>query len=72
MQLQISQDLFLSLTPTQAKKQEPIPHTKLSLKLPTFKTETYQFFGFLQKKKKKRKDGFSLLIEIRASLFPLH
>ena len=54
MQLQISQDLFLSLTPTQAKKQEPIPHTKLSLKLPTFKTETCQFFGFLQKKKKGR------------------
>ena len=51
MQLQISQDLFLSLTPTLAKKQEPIPHTKLSLKLPTFKTETYQFFGFLQIKK---------------------
>ena len=58
MQLQISQDLFLSLTPTLAKKQEPIPHTKLSLKLPTFKTETYQFFGFLQKKKKKTRTDF--------------
>ena len=41
----------------------------------------YQFFSFLLKKKKKKiekekekekEDGSSLLIEIRASLFPLH
>ena len=52
MQLQISRDPFLSLTPSQAEKQEPTPHTKFSLKLPTFKTALLDL-QFSSKKKEK-------------------
>ena len=72
MQLQISKDPFLSLTPTQAKKQEPIPHTKFLLKLPTFKIVLSDFQFSSKKEEEEEEDRSSLLTEIWPSLFPPH
>ena len=71
MQLQISKDPLLSLTPTQAEKQEPIPHTKFFLSYPHSKLP-YQIFNFLLKKIEEEEDRSSLLTEIWPSLFPPH